>query len=403
MLTGLNAAAILALQLSLAAQGGVEPVKIADQVEQARISFEAGQEAYRAGLYLDAARAFEKANRLVPNPAITFSIAQSYRLHYFVKPDPQYLRLAIDAYRRYLREVEKGGRREDALEHVAALEATLSKVERELQQPVVLRQEEQPTRLLITSQTETAKISIDGGKPESLPLSMEVEPGEHEVVVEAEGYFTARRKLVAIKGELVPQEITLEAKPASVTIEAPEGADVRIDGRLVGVAPLGGAIALSEGRHTVVVSENGTLPAKADLSLKRGDVGSLKLELENTTQRTASYWLLGAGAVSFAITVAVVTIALISEARARILIRKRDTEMINLTLAERDEYIDARDRRNDLLAASTAGLVGGVLLAGIGGLLYFLDRPDLAELGIGSEAAPGATPQAAGFTYTTSF
>jgi hypothetical protein len=385
---------VVALQAALPAQV---------EVDEAKTNFEAGQAAYRAGLYLDAARAFEKANRLVPNPAITFSIAQSYRLQYFVEPKAQYLRLAIDAYRRYLREVEKGGRREDALEHVAALEATLVKIERELQQPVVVQQEEQPTRILITSQTETAKIRVDAGSWQELPLSMEVTPGEHAVEVEADGFFPAKRKLVAIKSELVPQEITLEPKPASVAITAPEGADVRIDGRLIGVAPLGGPVALPAGEHTVVVSDDGTVPAKQALSLNRGDVTNVALELDNTAQRTASYWLMGAGALSLVITGIVVSIALISEARARILISKRDTDMTNLSLTERDEYIDARDRRNDLLAASTGGLVGGVLLAGVGGLLYFLDRPDLGDIGIGTEAAPEDGAPQAGFSYTASF
>src|SRR5215510_1426768 len=140
------------LMLSLAQPSQEQPV------DEARTYFEAGQEAYRAGLYLEAAAAFEKANKLIPTPAITFSIAQSYRLHYFVAQDPTHLRLAIDAYRRYLREVEKGGRRDDALEHMSALEATLARIERETQKPVTVQPQEQPTRLMITSQTEGAKI-----------------------------------------------------------------------------------------------------------------------------------------------------------------------------------------------------------------------------------------------------
>src|SRR5687768_7596818 len=207
-------------------------------VEEARTYFEAGQEAYRAGLYLEAAAAFEKANKLIPTPAITCSIAQSYRLHYFVKQDPTHLRLAIDAYRRYLREVEKGGRRADALEHMTALESTLARIERETKQPVTIQPQEQPTRLMITSQTDGAKISIDGSEPAGTPLTKVVEPGEHKVTVEAAGHFSSEKKLTAVQGELIAQEITLTPKPATVTIDAPDGADVRIDGRLVGVAPL---------------------------------------------------------------------------------------------------------------------------------------------------------------------
>ncbi len=388
------AAVVLALQLALPTQE--------DAVSEARKYFDAGQQAYAAGYYLDAAHAFEKANRLVPNPAITFSIAQSYRLQYFVKPDPQHLRLAIDAYRRYLREVEKGGRRDDALEHVAALEATLARVERDLQQPVVVKQEEQPTRLMITSPTVDARISVDGGEPKEQPVTREVEPGEHEVVVTAPGHFTTKKKVVAVQGELMAHEITLEPKPATVTIDAPDGADVRIDGRLVGVAPLG-AVALPAGKHSIVVSDIGRHPFRQELTLARGDVTTVDAALSRTLQRTISYWLLGSGAASFVVTGVVVLVALGSEGRARLLLRKRDVDMVNLTLDERDEYINARDRRNDFIAASTAGLVGGVLLSGIGGLLYFLDRPDLGALGIGKEITPVIAPGTAGLSFSTSF
>jgi hypothetical protein len=388
-------AALLVLALSLPAQG--EPV------EEARTYFEAGQEAYRAGLYLEAAAAFEKANKLIPTPAITFSIAQSYRLHYFVKQEPTHLRLAIDAYRRYLREVEKGGRRADAIEHVNALEETLERIERETQKPVTVQPQEQPTRLMITSQTEGAKISIDGSDPAETPLTRVVAPGEHKVVVEANGHFTSEKKLVAVEGELIAQEITLEPKPATVSIDAPEGADIRVDGRLAGVAPLGGPLALEAGKHTIVVSAVGKHPTKHDLSVARGDVKTVEVELEQTLQRTISYWLLGLGAASFVVTGIVVGIALGSEARARLLLRKLEVDMVNLTPAEFKEYMDSRDRRNDLLAASTAGLVGGVLFAGIGGLLFFLDRPDLGELGIGKELTPIVGPGTAGLSYTTSF
>jgi hypothetical protein len=280
------------------------------------------------------------------------------------------------------------------------LEATLARIERETQKPVTVPTQEQPTRLMITSQTENAKISIDGGEPAETPLTRVVEPGDHRVVVEAPGHFRSERKVVAVQGELIAQEITLQPMPANVTIDAPDGADVRIDGRLVGVAPLGGALALDAGKHTIVVSDVGTHPTKQEIEVARGDVKSVKVELEQTLQRTISYWLLGLGAASFVVTVVVVGVALGSEARARFLLRKRDVDMVNLTIAERDEYIDSRDRRNDLLAASTAGLVGGVLFGGIGGLLFFFDRPDLTEAGIGNEVAPGPS---AGLSYTLSF
>ena len=85
---------------------------------------------------------------------------------------------------------------------------------------------------------------------------------------------------------------------------------------------------------------------------------------------------LGAGGVLLVGTAAVVTVALLSEGQARLILRKRDVDEQNLTPTELDDYIRARDRRNDLLTASTASLVGGLLVSGIGAALYLLDASE---------------------------
>lgn len=399
MLVHLTTAVLLALSL---------PAQAEDEVEKARTYFDAGQQAYKAGDYVNAASAFEQAYKLFPNPAITFSIGQSYRLQYFVDRKPKYLRLAIDAYKRYLREEDKGARRDDALEHLTSLEAQLSRIESEGEK-VVVQQEEQPTRLMVTSQTDGAMASIDGGDPEEIPVTREVTPGQHRIVVSADGYFSKSKRVHAVEGQLVVTETTLEAKPASVDIRAPDGADVRIDGRLVGVAPLGGPLALEAGKHSIVVSDAGRHVYKTDVDVGRGDEKTVEAELDRTAQRTAAWWFLGAGAASFIGTGVVIGIALVSEGQARLLIRKRDVDKMNLTAVERDDYIEARDRRNDLLEASSAGLAAGVLFSAVGGLLYFLDEPNLGEVGLGVEpkkqqaVLPIIGPSTAGVAYSLSF
>lgn len=398
MLVQVTAALLLSLAL---------PAQKSEEVEKARTYFDAGQQAYKAGDYVNAANAFEEAYKLLPNPAITFSIAQSYRLQYFVDRDPRNLRLAIDAYKRYLREQEKGGRRDDALEHLTSLEAQLARIESEGEK-VVVQREDQPTRLMITSQTEGAKAAIDDGEPEDIPVTKEVAPGQHKVTVTADGYFTKLKKVHAVEGQLVVSETTLESKPATVDIRAPGGAAVRIDGRLVGVAPLGGPLALEAGKHRIVVSDRGRHVFKTELDVGRGDVRTVQADLARTAQRTVSWWFLGAGAASFIGTAVVVGIAVISEGQARLLNRKVEVEMMNLTTMERDEYIDARDRRNDLLAASSVGLAAGVLFSAVGGLLFFLDEPNLGEVGVGAEPkkqalVPTVGPTGAGLSYSLTF
>ena len=76
----------------------------ADSTTEARTLFDAGQQAYGAGYYLEAARAFLQALELVPNPAITFSFAQCYRLQYFFDLRCEHLQRAVDLYLRVLPE-----------------------------------------------------------------------------------------------------------------------------------------------------------------------------------------------------------------------------------------------------------------------------------------------------------
>lgn len=50
-----------------------------------------------------------------------------------------------------------------------------------------------PPVLVVRSRTESARISIDGDLFEPLPLQRELEPGDHEITIEAEGYATQTR------------------------------------------------------------------------------------------------------------------------------------------------------------------------------------------------------------------
>jgi hypothetical protein len=366
-----------------------------ERVAEAKRLFAAGEEYFRREEYANAVIAFEAAYDRFPTAAITFSIAQSYRLWHFLERDPRRLKRAIDAYRRYLREQEKGGRRSDALEHLATLEGQLGDV---VMMPPV---EEPPkvTRLMVTSQTDGAVVSIDGADASGVPLTREVPPGKHEIVVSADGFFTQTLALDVPEGELASAAMTLVAKPATLVVDAPSGSDVRIDGQSVGVAPLG-PLALGAGKHTVVVSEVGHHPFVRDLEVGRGQTASVEVDLGTTFQRKLSYWFIGAGAASLVGTGVVVAVALGSEAQARFLVRKRDVDMVNLSFEERDDYIRARDRRNDLLAASSAGLAAGVLLSAIGGALYLFDAPDLEGINFGATVlAPAVGPESLGVTY----
>jgi hypothetical protein len=375
----------------------------AEPVNEAKTYFQAGQQAYAAGYYLDAARAFQRAYDLVPNPAITFSLAQTYRRQFYLDRDPGHLRSAIRAYRQYLQEVPRGGRRDDAVEHLGDLEQQRLAMGLAPVEPEVSRAErESRTQLMISSQTAGARASIDGGELLPVPVVKDATPGAHEVKVEADGYFPQVVSAVAIEGRLVVSQVDLRPMPAQVALRAPSGAQVTVDGRPVGTAPFNRPLELPAGRHFLVASQAGRETFQTELELTRGEALEVQADMETTTQRQVSYYFLGGGGVLLVGTAAVVTVALVSEGQARLILRKRDVEMQNLTPTELDDYVRARDRRNDLLTASTASLVGGLLVTGVGAALFLLDdsKPAYQPGGISPMWSPGG---AAGLSFTGAF
>lgn len=371
-------------------------------VHEAKTYFQAGQQAYRAGFYLDAARAFEQAHDLVPNPAITFSLGQTYRRQFFLDADPMHLRRAILAYRQYLQEVPQGGRREDAIENLGALEQRrlalgLQPVQGLLQEAEAVDK----TQLMITSQTEDAMAALDGEAPRPVPLVAEVEAGQHTVVVQAPGYQAQTSQAVALQGRLVVAQVDLQAQPAQLKLSGPSGAQVSLDGRTVGKLPFPSALEVAAGRYRVRASQSGKHTFVKDIELGRGQAVEMVARLPTTTQRQISYWFLGGGGVLMLSTGALVAVSLVSEGQARLILRKRDRDMQNLTPAELERYIDARDRRNDLLTISTVTLVGSLVVGGVGAALFFLDDADSIYQPGG--ISPILTPDGAGVGYSGRF
>lgn len=400
----------IALVLALTAQP-------ADAVEEAKKYFDAGRQAYEAGDYSAAAAAFEEANKLSPRPAIVFSMAQAHRQQYFASRDPEHLRRAITLYTQYLTEVPKGGRRNDAVQHLADLQqqlAILTPPPRGTEEkPIALP--ESKTQLMVSSRTTNAVASIDASEPSEVPLIAEVEPGKHTIKVEAEGYETTEVGGTAVEGRLVVVEVNLKEKPGIIHVEAPEGADVMVDGRPFGSAPLLGPIEVSAGEHLLAITARGNHAFVRTLKLGRGESAKVEATLESTTQRDLSYYFLGAGGALFAATGVTVIVALVSEGQARLIQRKLETQMMNLTPEERDEYNSLRNRRSDMITASSLLLAGSVALGVTGGLLFFLDTPSVQArsavplvIGSGTSASsaslvPVISEDGAGAVFSASF
>jgi hypothetical protein len=347
-------------------------------VERAKESFKAGATAYAAGEYLAAIQAFDRAYELTPLPAIAFSLAQSERRQYFVSHERPYLDRAIALFRAYVEQVTTGGRRADALDALSQLEPLAAVQAASELPPAQAAPVTRPTRLLITSDTPAAELSLDGGAPARSPLIREVEPGSHRLTVSASGFFASTRDVIAVSGELVPVAVSLREQPSSVVVGAPAGAEIYVDGVFAGRGNESAPFQLGNGAHVIAAAEKGHRIAVQPIELGRGEARHLDLHLEPTRQRRAARMLFVAGGAGLASGVVLAVLAASAESRARsFLDRYAQGNVSAADLRSYDAAISDRDHYRVALAIDLATVAG---LAITGALLYQLDNPDRREI-----------------------
>ncbi|MDI1444320.1 PEGA domain-containing protein [Polyangium sp. 6x1] len=362
-----RAASVLLSVLLVAASA--RPLHAADAVEEARILFTAGAQAYAAGRYADAVDAFRATHALTPErPTVLFSLAQAERRHYTVARDPAVLQAAIAHFRSYLELVPEGGRRADVVAALGELEAIAASLEQKTAETTVSK-----ARLLITTQTPGAVISIDGVTRTTVPVIEAIAPGKHALVVTAHGFIEETREIVAVEGAILPVEINLRERPSFLAVTAPEGASVLVDGRSQGEAPLGSPIELPSGAHMVTVAQRGHDPRALRVMIERGGTNHLDVSLSTTRQRRISYGLVAGAGVALVSGFALAVGAAVEEdAAQRVLTR---TEEGNIDVGELGAYESARSSRDVL----RTGAIGSFAMASVLGVAavatYWFDNP----------------------------
>jgi hypothetical protein len=117
-----------------------------------------------------------------------------------------------------------------------------------------------------------ARLLVDNKDVGALPLSapLQVEPGEHSLIVRRPGFADFSRRITAQKGRPIDVPVTLEAVAGVVTVVAePTGASVSINGQPRGQVPLNGVV-LKPGSYEIVLSKEGFQPDTKNLSVKAG-------------------------------------------------------------------------------------------------------------------------------------
>ena len=344
-----------------------------DEVERARTFFNAGAQAYAAGRYGDAVRSFEEAQTLAPRPQLLFSLAQAERKEFFASNDGSYVRRAIAHYKQYLDQVPSGGRRSEATEAKADLEARLARLDPQQAAGTGTTAEKRKARVTVYSATASARVSIDGGPAQELPYFGDLEPGKHRVRVFADGYFDGEREVSGDRAIDQPVDLPLKERPSMVTVALDQTADILVDGRIVAVAPVRQPIEVPPGPHVLSVAANGKKPYSQEVVLPRGKAFRFEPHLEASGQRVVALTMLGVGAVGLVTGGVFGVLALGQEGRAKNVQSDRDSG--NISADRLEAYNRAIDRRDAFRNTSLVVASSGAAFAVGGALLYFFDRP----------------------------
>lgn len=358
-----------------AASPGDEALQVLPEAEQndrrAREAWRQGTLAYEEGRLVDAIRAFEETYRYSGRSGPLFSLGQAHRHRYEREGDPRQRHLAVVRFQQYLEVDPEGSRKVEAERYLAELRP-LSELELEgLGDPRIL------TRLSLSSAVEGATVRVDGGEPLTLPAALDVEPGEHQVLVRAPGYEDWSRSVVVPEGSTVAPELRLSELGARLTIAGPPGSDVYVDGQRVARLPVARGVALTPGVHQIGVARAGRSLWVRELALGRGESRRLEATLEVTGQRKVAWVAMAVGGAAVVASATAMGLALRAQAQAQLIADARDAGSIEL--AEEQRRRELIDRRDTMRNAAIGAGVSGLALVVTGVLLYFADRPPVGS------------------------
>ncbi len=267
---GLGAIVLVCAAVTTAAAQGHDKKKASEH-------FALAEQAEKRKDYRRAIEEYERAYDAAPHPAMLYNIARNHeRLG-----EP---RAAAEHYRRYLDESEAPSDRNKVEGRIRDLRSRKSRLE-------------------VEATPAGAVVFIDDQERGAAPLALTIDAGEHEIYVAASGKTSQVRTITAEYGE--PQTVRFDLSQRSGLLIVScnvQGAEVRLDGELIGHTPFSGPVPAGEGQ--LVVTREGFQAAQRSVTVAPGGSQRVQMNLSRIPGTeppepegpppTAS-WLMGIG------------------------------------------------------------------------------------------------------------
>ena len=114
------------------------------------------------------------------------------------------------------------------------------------------------------------------------PLTFKLLPGSYLIIAESQGYEPAKRKVDVKKGDTVTVELNLVSTDQIGTysmLVTERDADVLVDNRKVGKAPITEPLRLKQGRHELLVTKTGFKNWSKTIEVKAGANETIKVDM----------------------------------------------------------------------------------------------------------------------------
>ncbi|HUC07688.1 MAG TPA: PEGA domain-containing protein, partial [Solirubrobacterales bacterium] len=148
-----------------------------------------------------------------------------------------------------------------------------AKANREMEVSFALQRVPGPGKLIVATEPAGAEVSVDGKPAGASPITVEVQPGEHDIEASKAGFKSVAQKISVDHGQSASLRLALAPagrRQESIIAVAtdPKGARLYVDGRIVGETPV--KVKSRPGQHEIRVALDGYITRSAKVVLPPG-------------------------------------------------------------------------------------------------------------------------------------